>query len=225
MLKGNIFAQVLRNPDFRKLWGSQLFSQVTINMINFLIILRIFEATHSTVAVSLVWIFYAIPAILLGPFSGTISDLLEKRKIMIWTNILEGVIVLLYIFVRDKIWTIYSIIFLYSLVNQLYVPAESSTLPNIVPKKLYPSANSIFVFTVYGSFLAGYTLAGPLLRLVGNDIPFFLGAILLVIAGISVSLLPKGIKGCEKVHDIQDFWQRVKEGYLRFLFISLERMN
>ncbi len=213
-MKDNIFVQVLKNSNFRKLWGSQLFSQVTINMINFLIILRIFEASHSTVAVSLVWVFYAIPAILLGPFSGTISDLVEKRKIMIWTNFLEAAIVLLYIFAQQKIWTIYSIIFLYSLVNQLYIPAESSTLPKIVPKKLYPPANSIFIFTVYGSFLAGYTLAGPLVRLVGNEIPFFLGALLLVIAGISVSLLPRGLQGCEeKVHDIQDFWDRVKEGY------------
>lgn len=213
-MKDNVFVQVLKNSNFQKLWGSQLFSQVTINMVNFLIILRIFEASHSTVAVSLVWVFYAIPAILLGPFSGTISDLVEKRKIMIWTNFLEAAIVLLYIFVKQKIWTIYSIIFLYSLVNQLYIPAESSTLAKIVPKKLYPPANSIFIFTVYGSFLAGYTLAGPLVRLVGNEIPFFLGALLLIVGGISVSLLPKGPKsGEEKVHDIQDFWDRVKEGY------------
>jgi MFS family permease len=211
----NPFFQVLKVKNFQKLWGSQILSQITLNLINFVIILRIFEASHSTVAVSLVWIFYAIPAILLGPFSGTIVDLVEKRKALIWTNFSQAVIVLCYLLIKQKIWPIYTIVFLYSLVNQLYIPAEASTLPGVVPKKLYPSANGIFMFTMYGTFLVGFSLAGPLVRLVGKEMPFFFSSLLLGLAAVSVALLPSGMRGERKgVRGIQEFWDKVKDGYL-----------
>lgn len=211
----NPFLQILKIKNFLKLWGSQLLSQITLSLINFVIILRIYEVTHSTVAVSLVWLFYAIPAILLGPFSGTIIDLVEKRKALIWTNFSQALIVLAYLLVKEKVWPIYTIVFLYSLVNQLYIPAEASTLPGVVPKKLYPPANSIFMFTMYGTFLVGISLAGPLIKLVGREAPFFLSSLFLGLAGFCVTLLPPGTRGERgKVRGIQEFWDRVKEGYL-----------
>lgn len=213
-MKKSPFFEVIKLTNFRRIWGSQIFSQVTLNFINFVIILRIFEATHSTVAVSLVWVFYAIPAILLGPFSGTIVDLFQKRKILMYTTFFEAFIVLCYLLVKHKLWPIYSVIFLYSLVNQLYIPAEASTLPWVVSKNLLPVANSFFLFTIYGAFLIGFGLAGPVVKLIGREVPFILGFLSLIIASLLVSNLPKeeGKKG--KIRDIQDFWIKVKEGYL-----------
>lgn len=214
-MKESPFLQVLKINDFLKLWTSQLLSQVTINMVSFVIILRIFEATRSTVAVSLVWFFYAVPAIFLGPFSGTIIDTLDKRKVLIWTNILQALTVLAYLLVKQKIWPIYTIIFLYSLLNQLYLPSESATLPAVVPKKLYPPANSIFMSTAYTAVLIGFSLAGPLVRLVGKEIPFLLSSLFLGIAALSVALLSPGVKGgIAKIRGVEDFLARVKEGYL-----------
>lgn len=214
-MRENPFLQALKIKNFQKLWGSQLLSQITLSLINFVIILRIYEETHSTIAVSLVWLFYAIPAVLLGPFSGTIIDLIEKRKALIWTNFSQAIIVLAYLLVKEKIWPIYTIVFLYSLVNQLYIPAEAATLPGVVPKELYPPANSIFMFTMYGTFLVGISLAGPLIKLVGREAPFFLSSFFLGLAAFSVALLPSEVKGKRgEVRGIQDFWDRVKEGYL-----------
>jgi len=212
-MKKSPFFEVIKLTNFRRIWGSQIFSQVTLNSINFVIILRIFEATHSTVAISLVWIFYAIPAILLGPFSGAIVDLFQKRKILMYTTFFEAIIVLCYLLVKHKLWPIYSVIFLYSLVNQLYIPAEASTMPWVVSKSLLPVANSLFLFTIYGAFLVGFGLAGPLVRIVGHEVPFILGFVFLMTASLFVSGLPKEEKK-GKIGDIQDFLIRVKEGYL-----------
>jgi len=210
----NPFLEVLKIANFQKIWGSQIFSQVTINLINFVIILRIFEATRSTVAISLVWIFYAIPAILLGPFAGTIVDFFQKRKILIYTTFLEALIVLSYLLVKQKVWPIYTVIFLYSLINQFYIPAEASTLPWVVSKNLLPVANSLFLFTVNAAFLIGFGLSGPLVRIVGKEIPFILGFLFLLTASYLVSNLPGEEDGKKEILDFQDFWLRVKEGYL-----------
>lgn len=212
------FIQVLKQKNFLKLWGSQLLSQTTLNLVNFVIILRIFEFTHSTVAVSLVWVFYALPAIFFGPFSGTFIDLLEKRKTLIWTNASQAIIVLGYLLVKQKVWPIYTVVFVYSLVNQLYIPAEASTLPGLVPKRLYAAANSIFMVTLYGAFLAGFTLAGPLIRLTGRETPFFIASALLGLAALSASLLPTSLKSLrgetKRINHFNEFWSKVKEGYV-----------
>lgn len=209
------FIKVLAATEFRKLWISQIFSQVALHLVNFLIILRIFEATGSSVAVSLVWLFYALPAIILGPFSGTIIDLASRRKILFTVNAAQAVTVLFYLPAQEAIWPIYSIIFVYALLNQIFIPAEAATLPFLVPKELFPAANTLFIFTIYASFLLGFSLAGPLVKLMGDTSPFVLISILLGLAAVAVYRLPED-KNKKEVRNPKEFWDRFIEGY-RFI--------
>ncbi|MGB9911124.1 MAG: MFS transporter [Microgenomates group bacterium] len=213
----NYFWEVLKTK-FVFLWFSQLLSQITVNLINFTLTVIIFEKTSSTAAVSLIWFFYAIPALLLGPFSGVVVDLLDKRKILLITNFIQAIIAFLYISGKIKPLVIYSLIFLYSLFNQLYLPAEGSTLPFLIPRKLYPVANTIFMFTVNATFLVGFSLAGPLIRLLGEtQNVFFLCGIFLLLATLSVYFLPSGIKKTkEKEVTPLIFFEKIKEGYYYF---------
>ncbi|MBI2007112.1 MAG: MFS transporter [Candidatus Blackburnbacteria bacterium] len=203
---------LLVKSDFPKLWASQILNQVGINLLNFVLVLRIFERTHSSFAVSLVWLFYALPAIILGPFSGTITDLFSRRKVLIITNIAQASIILVYLFIKTSVWPIYAVIFIYALFNQLFIPAEAATLPVLVKKKLLPLANSLFLFTIYASILAGYGLAGPLLGLVGAKTPFIVVAGMIILAALSVSLLPKDARKHE-VSSPAQFWALFQEGY------------
>jgi len=214
-MKENLFIRLVRVSDFLKIWSSQIFSQVSFNLINFVVVLKIFEATGSTVAISLVWIFMIVPVVILGPFSGAIVDLVERRKILLLTNLSQSVIILFYLLVGTKMWPIYGIVFLYSLTNQLYLPAEAATLPRVVPRKLLPAANSFFLFTVYGAILAGFGLAGPLLRLLGREVLFIMGSFFLFCAAVAVYFLPTlKQKVKNNIKGPQEFWGQVKEGYL-----------
>jgi len=209
----NNFLAVLKTK-FVFLWLSQLLSQVTGNLINFTIALIIFEKTSSTVAVSLVWFFYAIPALILGPFSGVIVDLVDKRKILIFTNFIQTIIVFSYLMFKIKFWVIYSLVFLYSLFNQLYVPAEGATLPFLIPKKLYATANTLFMFTTNATFFIGFSLAGFLIRILGKENVFIIGGISLLMATLAVRFLPKNIVGERKrVTNPIIFFKKFKEGY------------
>lgn len=208
------FFQAIAQKNFRKLWFSQILSQISLNLVNFVIILRIFGFTRSTIAVSLVWIFYSLPAIILGPFSGTVVDLVEKRLVLIFITLIEAILISFYLFAGDNIWPIYTIIFLYSLASQLYVPAEASYLPSTVKRGLLPAANSLFLLTIYASFIIGASLSGPLVRLAGRNLPILLGVMALLGASYSVSRLPKIEKAKkEKIINLQDFFDRAKEGY------------
>jgi len=213
----NNFIEVLKNKNFIKIWSSQIFSQLTVNLLNFVLIIKIFESTHSTVAVSLFWFFWALPAIFLGPFSGTLIDFLGTRKILILSNLFQALVVLMYLPVRNSIWPIYSILLLYSFLNQFYLPAEAATLPGAVSKRLLPSANSLFLFTTYASLILGYGLAGPLIKLIGRQLPFVIGSLMLILAALIVRMLPS--KTFSKISHkmssqrLPDFFKKLNEGY------------
>lgn len=189
-MNNNPLIEILKIKNFQKIWGSQIFSQVTLQMVNFIIIINIFERTHSTTSVSLVWIFYSLPAIILGPFSGALVDMFSRKKALVITTFLNSLVVLVFLLIGHKVYAAYAIIFLYSIINQLYFPAEASTLPSVVSKRLLPAANTIFLFTQYSAFLIGFGLSGPLLKIVGPRVPFLIASLLLICSSLLVSRLP-----------------------------------
>jgi len=213
----NNFTEVLKSKNFIKIWASQILSQFTVNLLNFILILKIFESTHSTVAISLFWFFWALPAIFLGPFSGALIDYFGTRKILILSNLAQALLVLFYLAVKSSIWPIYSLLLLYSLLNQFYLPAEAATLPRTVNKNLLPAANSLFLFTTYASLILGYGLAGSLIKLIGEQFPFVLGSFMLILAAVAVWRLPVHTFSMKiqkiSLSTFSKFTKKISEGY------------
>jgi MFS family permease len=209
------FFEVLKNRNFLKLWLSQALSQLTSNMLNFILIVRIYEATGSTVAVGLLLALYVAPSLFLGLFAGAFVDLWSKRKILTYTNLAQALIVLLYLGVGSKVWPIYSIVLLYSLCDEFFNPTQAAALPYLVKKEHYPAANSFFFFTMHGAFLIGYSIGGPLIKVLGMRSPFLLASFFLWMATLATFLLPKDKpkrkwnieKGFSEIAD------DIKEGY------------
>ncbi|KKS90545.1 MAG: Major facilitator superfamily [Microgenomates group bacterium GW2011_GWA2_44_7] len=206
------FNQLFKNANFLRLWFSQIASQVTINMVNFALIARIFENTGSSVAVSFLWITYGLPALLIGPIVGPLIDLASKRKILIVTNLLQAVAIFSYHLFKQKLFPLYTIVFVYSLLDQFYMPAEGASIPYHVPKKLLPVANSLYSLTFQAALLFGFALSGPLIVAFGADMPFVLGSILLILAALSVYKLPKKENG-QRHRSFGAYWQDLTYGY------------
>ena len=183
--------QLLGQGHFLKLWLSQASSQLTIYLINFVFLNRIYRLTKSPLAISFLWLFYALPSILLAPISGFFVDLWDKRKILLITNLLQALVITSYLLVENQsYYFIYIIVFAYSLLNQLYVPAESASIPWLVKKKLYPLANSLFLLTSQFSLVLGFGLGSLLTKFFQEKLTVILAASALGGATIAVSLLP-----------------------------------
>lgn len=208
----NPLVELLRTTDFPKLWASQILTQVGINLLNFVLVLRIFERTHSSFAVSLVWLFYVLPAILIGPFAGTLIDFVSRRRLLIFTTVAQAATVLLFLLIRNSVWPIYAVIFIYAIFTQLYIPTEAATLPSLVKKNFLPFANTLFLLTIYASIILGFGLAGPVVALAGRKMPFLIVTTMLALAAVAVSLLPKD-KRKDTVGTPLEFWSNFNEGY------------
>lgn len=210
---------IFKKPGFMYLWGSQIFSQITIHILNFLLLAHLYEATNSSIATSILWVSFALPALLIGPVGAASVDLVSRRKTMMITNLLQAATVFAYIFINQgSIFIIYAIALIYSALNQFYGPAELATLPGTVGKKMLARANSLFFTTSQASLILGFGFAGILQKWIGFDGTLILSTVLLFLAFVSASFLTEAkpqkrlpVK-FEKV--LKTFFATIVEGYL-----------
>jgi len=210
------FVTVLKNRNFLKIWGAQLISLVSANMLVFILMGRVYQDTSSTIAVGLLWGFFILPSATLGPFVGVFLDYLNKKKILIFSSLIQAFVVLLFLGVSQKIWPIYTIILLYSFCDEFFNPTISVLIPSLVKKKELAAANSIFLFTTQGSFVFGFLVGGLSLKFLGfSRYPFFFASILLVFAAILASLLKwkRPIPERKIEASLAGFWQKLMKGY------------
>jgi len=212
------FKPVLRNRNFLYLWISQITSQVTINIMNFVFLVRLFEKTGSAISTSFLWVAYSLPAILIGPFASATVDLVDKRKMLIVTNFLQFLTLLLYgLAHKGNVFLLYEVVFIYSLLNQFYVPSESASLPSLIRKEKLTHANSLFFLTQQGSLILGFGVAGILNGLLGFDRTLYVCAFFLFTAFVSTTFLPalttKNIVPKKFEDAVTRFFGRIAEGY------------
>ncbi len=211
-MKSN-FSELLKNRNFVKLWISQILSQITINLMTFIILTRIFEATKSNVAVSMLWIASSLPALFFGPFSGAIVDNFSRRKILIITNIAQALSVASFLLLKQYVFSLYAVVFLYWLIDQFYLPSQQATIPEVVKGKLLASANGLFLLTQQASFLFGFGMGGLFLTILGRDNTVLGASMLLLVAAFSVYLLPKDEPKSKGVFKPSKFWRDFSSGY------------
>lgn len=214
----NNFTAVLKKKDFKLIWTSQILSQLTINILNFILLIRLFEETGSAIAISLLWVIFALPAILIGPIASAVVDMVDRRKVLMITNFLQSLTILFFALShRFSSFLIYQVVFVYSLLNQFYVPAEAATLPSVLPKKNLTQGNSLFFITMQAALILGYGMAGVLKEFWGFESTLYLGAAFLFLAFLSVYYLPSFKTKHQMIFDfekgIKIFFVRIIDGY------------
>lgn len=196
--------EVLKVDAFRRLWLGQICSQLAINMMLFVLALRVYQSTSSNTAVSFLFLCFGLPAVVFAMIAGVLVDHLDKRAVLIVCNVVRAVLIGGLLIFPDRLIVIYVLAFLNSVVTQFYVPAEAPMIPRLVPSRLLVSANSLFTFTYYSSMATGFILAGPLLRFSGPYLSFFIICGLFGFAAFNVARVK--LVDSEKV-DIKKFTQ------------------
>jgi DHA3 family macrolide efflux protein-like MFS transporter len=185
---------------------------------NFLLLMRLFEKTGSPIATSFLWVAYALPAILVGPFAAASVDMVALRKMLLVTNLLQSLTIFVYALLnRTSLFLLYGVAMTYSFLNQFYVPAEAATLPSVVNKTSLPQANSLFFLTQQGAMILGFGFAGVFKQFLGFETTLFVCAALVFLAFISVAFLPE-LKAEDYIPNkfevaVVKFFQRIIEGY------------
>jgi MFS family permease len=120
---------VLKIRDFRLLWLGQVISNFGDSLTALAVLLLINKITDgSTSAVALGAIVQALPQVTIGLLAGVYVDRLDRKRIMIISDLLRGVMVLGFIPVAspDTLWLLYLIAFVQASVGAFFTPARTA---------------------------------------------------------------------------------------------------
>lgn len=195
-IKQNDMVSVFKARPFSLLMISEFFSQLAFNMQHFVLIFVIYELTRSNTAVSGVILSFTIPAILFSIVSGVYVDRWNKKRVLFFTNLIRGLLLIPFFFSGLHLSLIYALTFFIAVATQFFLPAESSIIPTLVRKDLLLPANAAFSFGIYATTLLGYILSGPVFILLGRTNTFIFLSLMFFISAVFILFIkiPKTAK-------------------------------
>ncbi len=177
-------AAVLKNRPFLLLWLSQLATQVGSNMVLYGLTVVVLDSTNLSSVVSLLFLTFLVPAVLFSAVAGVYVDRLDRRLVLITTNVLRAIVLVAIWAVGGDVTLILILNVVVSALTVFFAPAEAAMIPKLVPRHQLVSANGLFTLTLNGAFALGYALLGPLIvKVAGGPAPVIL--IVAVLYGIS----------------------------------------
>jgi MFS family permease len=153
---------VFRNRPFLLLWLSQAFTQIGGNMVIYGLTVIILEATRSNTAVSLLILTFLGPAVLFSAVAGVYVDRIDKRVVLVVTNLLRAAAFFALFLVGGNLPLILLLNVVVSTITVFFGPAEAAMIPQLVPRRQLIAANGIFTLTLNAAFAIGFALLGPI---------------------------------------------------------------
>lgn len=188
---GTAIGNVLRNRPFLLLWLSQLATQVGANMVLYGLTVVVLKATNLSSAVSALFLTFLVPAVLLSAVAGVYVDRLDRRWVLVVTNVLRAAILVAIWAAGSDLTFILLLNVALSTVTVFFAPAEAAMIPFLVPRGQLVNANGLFTLTLNGAFALGYALFGPLIvTLAGPEALIVSVAALYLVAGLFCLTLP-----------------------------------
>jgi len=178
--------KLLKNKDFVLLVAGQYISAVGSAMQSFALSLYVLSITQSGGKFASVLAISVIPRLILGPVAGVFVDRLDRKKIIIYLNILSGIVTavcyVLSITSGLELLHIYIVVIALSIISSLFNPAINTAIPSIMKKEELVDANSLSSVVITTSSIISPMLAGALYGFLGLPIILLLNAVSFFIA-------------------------------------------
>lgn len=179
----------LWNRNFTILWLGQVQSYLGDAFLAIGLMWLALEMTGSPAVGGTILALGAIPK-LLGPLAGVIVDRVNKRWLMIGSNLIRGVVLIalfaLHLVGWLEVWHLYLLVVILGVMVIFYDPALRVMLPTLVPDATLPAANSTLQASVQFSTVMGATLAGVALAAFGAPIALLLDGLTFLISALAL---------------------------------------
>jgi MFS family permease len=167
--------EVLRLPDFRRLWTGQVISDFGDALTSLSLLLVVNQLTGSTAALALMAICLALPQVTVGIVAGVYVDRWDRRRVMLVSDLLRAGLVLGFVLVGsiDTLWLLYLLAISQAAIGTFFAPARTALIPSIVPREGLMAANSLSQGSRLVAGVLGTGAAGAIIGLIGVAWPAF----------------------------------------------------
>jgi MFS family permease len=172
------FRLIKENHDFRRLWLSQLISNFG-DWFGLLAVYDIILRTKgSPLLLGLIIIVKMMSFAVFSPWAGAIADRFDRKKLMIWCDVLRTVAVLGFLWVDEtNLWLLYALTAIQMMISAVFEPAKSAAVPNLVAPHDLVRANVISGTTWSIVFAVSMGMGGLATAYLGTSWVFVIDAL------------------------------------------------
>lgn len=179
------------NANFRWLWFGQIISLLGdwFNLIASASLIS--SLTQSGVALGSLFVVRMLAPFLISPLAGVVADRYNRKRILITSDLLRGITVLGFLFVRqaEHVWLVYVLTAVQLALSGFYFPARSAILPDIVSEKELGTANALSSATWSIMLALGAALGGFVAGRWGNNAAFTIDSLSFFLSATFISLV------------------------------------
>lgn len=188
------FRDVLKNKNFLLLWLGQVISNFGDRLNQMALVALVYQRSPgSAIALAKLISFTIIPVFLIGPIAGAWVDRLNRRNVMIISDILRGILVLsipLFIALNQPL-LIYLVVFLTFSVSRFFIPSKMAIIPDLVSRDKLLVANTLSDTTQMIGSVIGLVVAGIIVnsRYIGAIGGFYIDAVTFFISAGLIAMI------------------------------------
>jgi MFS family permease len=186
------FLQLLKtNRNYRYAWSGQVISEIGDHFNNVAVFSLALANTGSGLVVTGIMLSRAIPAVMAGPVAGVILDRLDRKRIMIASDLIRAVVAIGFILAipRSDTWLLYLLSALLMFASPFFTSGRSAILHTIANKEELHTANSLTQTTQWMTLTIGAFLGGTSITQFGYKWAFTFNALSFLFSAACVSRL------------------------------------
>ena len=204
----------LQSRNYRLFASGQVFSLIGTWMQTVAQSWLVYRLTDSALLLGLTGFASQIPVFLLAPLGGVVADHLDRRRILIATQMTMMVLALVLAGITlsgaVKVWHIFTLAALLGLANAFDIPARQAFVVSLVSRAALPNAIALNSSMFNAARLLGPAVAGGVVAAVGEGWCFLLNgisyiAVIIALTRIDARPSPATAAGSA--------WERVVEGF------------
>ena len=151
--------------------------------------LSVWHLTNSPAAVAGIYIIGPIARILSSFFAGSVIDRHNKRRIVIWSDIVRAIVVCL-MPLFSSIWILYMLIFIANMASSFFRPSSTYLITKHVDSEHRQQFNAMNSILSSGSFMIGPALSGVIIALTNTSVAIWFNGLTFFLCAWLMWLLP-----------------------------------
>jgi MFS family permease len=180
--------RALRHKKFAVLLFGQTLSRIGDFLFQIAVAWYVLEKTGSATAMGTVLFFSILPTVIFALIGGVVVDRMRRGVVLFLSDLARWLIMVVgtWLAFTDQLvlWQIYIIALSFGLADAFFMPAYNAIIPQIVPLRDLPSANSVNSLSMQFGRVAGPAIGGLAAGFGGtafafgtNAVSFFIGAL------------------------------------------------
>lgn len=212
----------LRLPEFRYWMGAAAFATLASRALAVALGFQIYELTKDPLALGILGLVEAIPAISIALFGGVFADRYDRRTIVLLTRSASVLAALAFAFLSLNfhaygLAALYAVVFVAGIARGFADPANSAFEAQVVPRELYVNASTWSGTMWQATSIVGPALGGFVYAFFGVTNTYLLIALFFAIALGCMSLIKK--KPMPPIEQGESIWTSISLG-VKYVFRS-----